>query len=762
MSQQGQPQTAAQGESQQVTKSDIAAFREMLAEASKERNSMRLLVEYLTKNQESLDNKVTLFKRIEDRFAGLEAIASDLDKRLGEVKTSSQTIAEVNERIGGTLELLNRNKKETESVNRLVEHINSKIKALSLQRVIVERANEEAGKLNVLFWDMESRIKRLQEENKLVRKSEKNLVRLESMLETVSGRMEDVEKFKELLGEAGEKETSLRRMTTDVENKMEILGSHRLAVEDLTADVRRAHSIIESTQAATDDLVRQRAVISETQSEVSGLLQDVNSMRVEVRNVLSKEDQVRKVTERLADLDKISANVEANLARLREEDKRAKVTEAKVNDLNTTLRELVEDKMLAVSEQLKLVETAQKGMDKFYSSAEDVESKLRKFREDLTVTDQIESGLVRFEEMFESVNRRMEELTTRKAIVEQVEHKISSLNDMVLNLDIKMENQLERRGLVEKLEKKLDGLDYLVEDANLKIDRVSKKVESIESLERKIDGFGEVTRSLENRILDIVKERGNVDAIEARMNSLFAQVSSSEQTVNAKLVEMDNSSRRLDEIKRIQESVGPAVERTQTQIEEARRLVRESEAIKGKVEDLSAQLADVESRATYISSQDERILEMEKKLSYLNALHASVDERIVTMKEREEDVKRASEQVAGLFGMLKDIQAQKDILEKDKDSFRGIIARIATVNEMMSEEEARVDKLNTKFTLVTKLEQRLNDLSILAEDVKAKTSAIMEEEKTIERAGQQIVELKFLLGEIEKRLNEYFSLKGQA
>jgi DNA repair exonuclease SbcCD ATPase subunit len=762
MSQQGKPQTAAQGESQQITKSDIASFGEMLSEAAKERTNIRMLVEYLTKNQESLDNKVTLFKRIEEKFAGLEVLGADLDKRLNEVKASSQTITEVNETIGGTLELLNRNKKETESVNRLVEHINSKIKALSLQRVIVERANEEAGKLNVLFWDMESRIKRLQEENKLVRKSEKNLVRLESMLETVSGRMEDVEKFRELLAESGERETSLRRMATDVENKMDVLGSHRQAVEDLTADVRRTHAIIESTQSATEDLVRQRAVINETQSEVASLLQDISSMRVDVRNVLSKEDQVRKVMDRLVDLDKLSANVEASLASLREEDKRAKVTEAKVNDLNITLRDLVEDKMLAVSEQLKLVETAQKGMDKFYSSAEEVDAKLRKFRDDLQVTDQIETGLGRFEEMFESVNQRMGELAARKAIVEQVEHKISSLNDMVLNLDIKMENQLERRGLVEKLEKKLDGLDYLVEDANLKIERVGKKVESIESLERKIDGFGEVTRALENRILDIVKERANVDAVETRMKSLFSQVASSEDMVNAKLLEMENSSRRLDEIKRIQESVGPAVERTQAQIEEARKLVRESESIKGKVEDLSAKLADVESRASYISSQDERILEMEKKLSYLNSLHTSIDERIVTMKDREEDVKRASEQVAGLFGMLKDIQSQKDILEKDKDSFRGIIARISAVNEMMSEEEARVDKLNSKFTLVTKLEQRLNDLSILAEDVKAKTSAIMEEEKTIERAGQQIVELKFLLGEIEKRLNEYFSLKGQA
>ena len=761
MSQQGQPQSAAQGESQQITKSDIDAFRELLAEAAKERNSMRLLVEYLTKNQESLDNKVTLFKRMEERLAGLELAGSELDKRLSEIKTASQTIAEVNDRAGETLEILSRDKKETESVNRLVEHINSKIKALSLQRVIVERANEEAGKLNVLFWDMESRIKRLQEENKFVRKSEKNIVRLENMLETVAGRMEDVEKFKELLAESGERETSLRRMTTDVENKMEILGSHRQAVENLTDDVRRANAIIESTQTATEDLVRQRAIVNETQREVSGLLQDINSMRVEVRNVLSKEDQVRKVMERLADLDKVSANVELNLTRLREEDKRAKVTEAKVNDLNTTLRDLVEDKMIAVSEQLKLVETAQKGMDRFYSSAEEVEAKLRKFREEIKVTDQIEDGLARFEDMFESVNRRMEELAARKAIVEQVENKISSLNDMVLNLDIKMENQLERRGLVEKLEKKLDGLDYLVEDANLKIDRVVKKVESIESLERKIDGFTEVTRSLENRILDIVKERANVDAIESRMKSLFSQVSSSEETVRAKLLEMEDSSRRLEEIKRIQETVGPAVERTQAQIQEARRLVKESESIKGKVEDLSAKLADVESRASYVRSQDDRILEMEKKLSYLNSLHASIDERIVTLKDREEDVKRASEQVVGLLGMLKDIQTQKETLEKDKDSFRGIIAKIAAINEMMAEEEAKVDKLNSKFILVTKLEQRLNDLSILSEDVKAKTSAIMEEEKTIERAGQQIVELKFLLSEVEKRLSEYFSLKGQ-
>ncbi|MBF0170727.1 MAG: hypothetical protein HQK87_06530, partial [Nitrospinae bacterium] len=160
-----------------------------VADARRERKVLSDLVNYLERNKEEIDRRASLFKDIGERIESLDTVSGALKGRLDETRAAEQEITETSRKAAELAEEVDRRKKDLDAVNRLVEHINSKIKGLSLQRVIVERANEEAGKLNVLFWDMESRIKRLTEENKLVRKAEKNLVRLESMLERIADRM---------------------------------------------------------------------------------------------------------------------------------------------------------------------------------------------------------------------------------------------------------------------------------------------------------------------------------------------------------------------------------------------------------------------------------------------------------------------------------------------------------------------------------------------------------------------------------------------
>ena len=82
------------------------------------------------------------------------------------------------------------------------------------------------------------------------------------------------------------------------------------------------------------------------------------------------------------------------------------------------------------------------------------------------------------------------------------------------------------------------------------------------------------------------------------------------------------------------------------------------------------------------------------------------------------------------------------------------------VNEMVAEREGKVDDLISRMSIITRTEQRLNDINVMAEELNAKITALKDEEKTMEKAGEQVVELKFLLGEIEKKLSDYFNLKG--
>ena len=72
----------------------------------------------------------------------------------------------------------------------------------------------------------------------------------------------------------------------------------------------------------------------------------------------------------------------------------------------------------------------------------------------------------------------------------------------------------------------------------------------------------------------------------------------------------------------------------------------------------------------------------------------------------------------------------------------------------MGEAEGKIEQLNNRMSLINKTEKRLNDLSIMAEDVKIRIKALSDEDRVITRAGEQIAELRFLLSEVEKKIGE--------
>ena len=53
--------------------------------------------------------------------------------------------------------------------------------------------------------------------------------------------------------------------------------------------------------------------------------------------------------------------------------------------------------------------------------------------------------------------------------------------------------------------------------------------------------------------------------------------------------------------------------------------------------------------------------------------------------------------------------------------------------------------------MLEEVEKRLSSLNLLAEDVNVKVQNLRQEESVIHKAGEQINELKFLLGEVERK-----------
>ncbi len=160
-------------EAVQVSAKDIAELKELVKDASVERKTLQMLVEYIEKNKDVLLQYGSATKKIEEKMPVINKFVEKIDQKTDDVRNLEIRIRE-SQRIATEMDSsIRTSKRDMDGVNLLAEKINGKIKALSQQRVLVEKANEEAGRLNVLIWDMESKMKKLSEENKLVKKIRK-------------------------------------------------------------------------------------------------------------------------------------------------------------------------------------------------------------------------------------------------------------------------------------------------------------------------------------------------------------------------------------------------------------------------------------------------------------------------------------------------------------------------------------------------------------------------------------------------------------
>ncbi len=69
----------------------------------------------------------------------------------------------------------------------------------------------------------------------------------------------------------------------------------------------------------------------------------------------------------------------------------------------------------------------------------------------------------------------------------------------------------------------------------------------------------------------------------------------------------------------------------------------------------------------------------------------------------------------------------------------------------MEDADTKINELSKKIGMINSLEKRLKGLNLMVEDANVKIKNLKGEEDIINRAGDKIAELKFLLGKIEKK-----------
>ena len=76
---------------------------------------------------------------------------------------------------------------------------------------------------------------------------------------------------------------------------------------------------------------------------------------------------------------------------------------------------------------------------------------------------------------------------------------------------------------------------------------------------------------------------------------------------------------------------------------------------------------------------------------------------------------------------------------------------IERLTAITGEAESKIDTLNRRIGTLDEVEKKINNLNIHSEDVDVKIRNLNKEENEIQKAGEYVSELKFLIIEIDKK-----------
>ena len=145
------------------------------------------------------------------------------------------------------------------------------------------------------------------------------------------------------------------------------------------------------------------------------------------------------------------------------------------------------------------------------------------------------------------------------------------------------------------------------------------------------------------------------------------------------------------------------------------------------------------------------MVEVEKKMDQLDNMLERTSKRISQVAESEEKVKRTQQALGELEVVINRTISEKAKIDKERENIDKINLNIEKLTTITEDADSKVDLLNSKINMLADVEKRLNSLNLLAEDVNVKVQNLKEEEAVINKAGDQIAELKFLLSEVERK-----------
>jgi len=481
----------------------------------------------IDKFEKARASSVSLANKIEDRMHGIEdAIRQideeDLKKNISELEDSIQKLALEKEILKKDFEKVYEERRSLEKELQDLKRIKENLEVLKMEKRGEESALEEITKaiksieettkgfskesLQVSLKELESAIERLEEELKQKKDSYEKLFSEISQANSKINflKEEKISKLKQSLNE----KISIKR---EIENLLSITGENiDQQIEKKKEEIEKASSEISSINTTIKDL---NSFIQHLSSPENKCPICESVLTPERKNLLikQKQDQLKKLEDRLGDLIMSRQNLTEILNKLEDSAKKISEMYLQIRDLQEVQKEL-ENSEKVLAELNSFVLQAEKNFAIIKSDLERLEKQIK---EEENKKRKYEILLIQLEDL-EEKKKRSEELKLR---IEEIKKKIDEEELKLKGKDLaKMEEILKQ--IISKeseIKTKLQSYDSFIQEKELRKRENEEKLKNLEKQKKEI-------KRLEGLVRDLKIFNSALEETQLELRSYFVEV----------------------------------------------------------------------------------------------------------------------------------------------------------------------------------------------------------------------------------------------
>ncbi|MEM5829408.1 MAG: AAA family ATPase [Candidatus Aenigmatarchaeota archaeon] len=452
-------------------------------------------------------SSVTLINRLADRKLGIESSVSQINEE--EVRKNLAELVEVISKLSSEKEEL---KSKLEKIEREKEKLEKELLELKKTKDAIEiLRREEKGKESVLEetlsaiksienatrgFSKESVERAIKEIEELLREKELELKQKKENYEKIFSEISQAEsKIKFLSGEKIYKLKPLLEEKTGIKKELDhLLSTTGENIEEQIEKSRENLEKINSDISATNTLIKDLNSFIQHLSSSENRCPVCDSILTQERKILlikQKEEQLKKLQDRLADLLINKQNASENLKKLEDAAKKIGEMYIQVKDLQDIQKEL-EDSEKDLSQLNYFANKARIDLELVRKEVNNIESEIKENEEKKRKYDIL---LIQLQDL-EERKKRSEEL---KREIEEVKKKIKEKEVKLegKDLDAMEENLKSIISMESETRTKLCSYDSLIQEKEARRKEQEEKVKTLEKMKKEIQKLDRLTRDLE-------------------------------------------------------------------------------------------------------------------------------------------------------------------------------------------------------------------------------------------------------------------------